>query len=256
MAGAFSRLEGDGRPIALLHAGGLDCRMFDRDAEAIARFARVLRYDRSGSGRSPSAARPVDRVRELHHVAVRAFGDDPVVLVGSSFGGQLAIDYALAHPPLVAGLLLVAPGVTGVEAPADVRARVGRLATAAGAGADALADAWLADPHLAPGGLPAATSDLVRTMLADNVELFLAPPGGAPRAPASGRLQELEPPGIVFTGDRDDAHHQALARRLASEAGRLELRRVAGAGHYPSLEREGWLPAVVRGFLGAIDREA
>lgn len=109
----FVRVERQGRPIVLLHAGGLDSRMFARDVPSIARFAEVLRYDRSDSGKSPSAGAPVDRVRELRDVTATAFGDTPTLLVGCSFGGQLAIDYALAHPRLVAELLLIAPGVTG-----------------------------------------------------------------------------------------------------------------------------------------------
>jgi pimeloyl-ACP methyl ester carboxylesterase len=48
--------------------------------------------------------RRIDRVEELHQVAVDAFGNRPVLLVGSSFGGQVALDYALADPQLDDGL--------------------------------------------------------------------------------------------------------------------------------------------------------
>jgi pimeloyl-ACP methyl ester carboxylesterase len=68
--------------------------MLDHDIPALTGVARVLRSDRSGSGRSSSAAGAVDRVRELHDVATGTFGERPVLLVGSSFGDQLAIDCA------------------------------------------------------------------------------------------------------------------------------------------------------------------
>jgi 3-oxoadipate enol-lactonase len=113
VASLYWTVDGDGRPVVLLHAGGLDSRMFEPDAPELARSARVLRYDRSGSGRSPSSNGAVDRVEELRMVSTTAFGERPAVLVGSSFGGQLAVDFALAHPALVAGLLLVAPGLSG-----------------------------------------------------------------------------------------------------------------------------------------------
>jgi 3-oxoadipate enol-lactonase len=249
MSELFTSVEGEGRPIVLLHAGVLDSRMFDKDVPSLACFTRVLRYDRSGSGRSPSAATPVDRVGELHEVATGAFGTRPALLVGSSFGGQLAVDYALAHPRLVAGLLLIGPGLTGVAPSDELRQRMAALIAAAHRGADALADAWLANPHHAPGGLPPATADLVATMLADNRKLLLAGSESAPSRSAVERLHQLRHRGIVVVGDRDDAYHRALAERIASEAQRLELRRVYGAGHYPSLERDDWLPSTVRDVI-------
>jgi pimeloyl-ACP methyl ester carboxylesterase len=157
MRAPYRSVQGEGRPIVLLHAGALDSRMFDKDIAALARLGRVLRYDRSGSGRSPSAGVPVDRVRELHDLATGAFADRPALLVGSSFGGLVAIDYALTYPTLVAGLLLVGPDVTGATPSDELRERIGALTAAAHQGAAALASAWLADPHHAPGGLPAET---------------------------------------------------------------------------------------------------
>jgi pimeloyl-ACP methyl ester carboxylesterase len=199
-------------------------------------LGRVLRYDRSGSGRSPAGAAS-DRVAELHQLAVDAFGEQPVLLVGSSFGGQLALDYALAHPALVEGLLLIAPGLTGVEPSPELRERMRRLIAAARQSAGALADAWLSDPHHAPGGLTHRVAELVRTMLADNRHLFLSGSETAPARPAVGPPRELTHAGIVVIADRDDAHHRALAARVAGEAPRLNFRRVAGAGHYPSSHR-------------------
>jgi pimeloyl-ACP methyl ester carboxylesterase len=106
-------LQGEGHPVVLLHAGGLDSRMFEHDMPELEKAAAVLRYDRSGSGRSPPATGPVDRVEELRTVSGEAFDGRPCVLVGSSHGGQLAIDFALTHPALVAGLVLIGPGLSG-----------------------------------------------------------------------------------------------------------------------------------------------
>jgi pimeloyl-ACP methyl ester carboxylesterase len=240
--------------MVFLHAGVLDSRMFDKDVPALARFACVLRYDRSGSGRSPSAPGQIDRVRELHDVATGAFGERPALLVGSSFGGQLAVDYALAHPRLVAGLLLIGPGLTGIAPSDELRERMRALTAAAHQGADALARAWLANPHHAPSGLPRATAELVATMLADNRKLLLAGSGSAPSRSAVERLRELRQPGIVVVGDRDDAHHRALAERIVTQSQRLELRLLSGAGHYPLLERDDWLPSAVREVIRRLDQ--
>lgn len=44
-------------------------------------------------------------------------GRSPVWLVGSSMGGALALDAALTAPEQVAGLVLLAPGVSGAPEP-------------------------------------------------------------------------------------------------------------------------------------------
>lgn len=255
VAALYATSDGAGHPVVLLHAGGLDSRMFDGDIGELARLARVLRYDRSGSGRSPAAvAAPVDRVEELRAAAAAAFGDAPLVLVGCSYGGQLAVDFALAHPRLVAALLLVAPGLNGVEPSEELRARLARLRAAAGRGGRALARAWLDDPYHAPHGLPAATARLVAAMLGDSVELFTGPPSSLPAPCAVDRLDQLDSPGAVFVGEHDDHDSRFIAIKLTTECHALELRVVPGAGHYPSLERTGWLPGALRELLVKIDR--
>jgi 3-oxoadipate enol-lactonase len=253
VASLYWTVEGDGPPVVLLHAGGLDSRMFERDVSELARSTRVLRYDRSGSARSPSCNAPVDRVEELRMVKTMAFGDRPAVLVGSSLGGQLAVDFALRYPVLVAGLLLVGPGLSGAEVSHDRRARMARLVAAAEKGGDELADAWLRDPHLAPHGFSSAVTELVRRMLRDNVGLFLAPPASAAPRPAAGQLDRLVAPGHILVGELDDTDNHAIARVITRSAHALQLQLVSGAGHFPMLERVGWLPQALATLLPQLE---
>jgi 3-oxoadipate enol-lactonase len=249
----YCALDGSGSAIVLLHAGGLDSRMFDADAPSLARLGRVLRYDRSGSGRSPASDRAVDRVAELRVAATSAFGNRPVVLVGSSSGGQLAVDFALAHPRLVAGLVLVGPGLSGAQVSPQRRARMSALAAAARQGGEQLADAWLKDPHLAPYGLPIQTAGLVRTMLRDNAALFVEPSTSVAPGTVLDRLSQLVAPGHVLVGEHDDADNHAMARTLAHDAPALELQVIPGFGHFPMLEHVGWLPRALSKLLEKLD---
>ena len=52
-----------------------------------------------------------------------AVGVDRAWLVGSSAGGRVAVDAALAYPERVAGLVLLAPAISGE--PTDARGRPG-----------------------------------------------------------------------------------------------------------------------------------
>lgn len=59
----------------------------------------------------PSQAHPTTSqtpmVDERHACIVAAAGDQPVTLVGESFGGALSLSYAPAHPERVARLVIL-----------------------------------------------------------------------------------------------------------------------------------------------------
>jgi 3-oxoadipate enol-lactonase len=187
--------------------------MFDTDMSALSRLGRVVRYERRGRGAPELGNVAIDRIAELRGVIDRERGGR-AVLVGSSFGGQLAVDFALAHGERVAALLLAGPGLTGHIESEERRARMARLAAAARHGHDELARAWLEDRHLASHGFPAVITRLVCDMLRDNAPLFLAPLRSVPVPPALPRLGRLEAPGRVYVGELDDADNHQIAQAL------------------------------------------
>jgi pimeloyl-ACP methyl ester carboxylesterase len=73
----------------------------------------VLIADRPGSGWSGRPGGEADaalgRQAELIRAAVRKLGARRLIVVGHSFGGSVALRYALDHPDEVAGLVLVNP---------------------------------------------------------------------------------------------------------------------------------------------------
>lgn len=106
--------EGDNTPLIYIN-GGPGGTYLDEDASigGLSLKRDVVLYDQLGSYHSPAtfdiAHTPMERfVSELE--AVRAhFGFEEVILLGHSFGGTIALDYALAHPKHVAGLILSSP---------------------------------------------------------------------------------------------------------------------------------------------------
>lgn len=74
---------------------------------------RICVYDRANTGRSDRIPGPLtggDAVRDLHVLLDRAGLTPPYVLLGASFGGLLAYQYALTYPDQVAGMLLLDAG--------------------------------------------------------------------------------------------------------------------------------------------------
>src|SRR3954447_26193392 len=105
---------GDGAAAILLHAGVCDRRCWREVGERLQDAgARVLAYDRRGFGEVAPADGPFRHVDDLIAVLDAVSPEAPAWLVGSSMGGGVALDAALEAPDRVAGLVLLAPAVSG-----------------------------------------------------------------------------------------------------------------------------------------------
>src|SRR5215217_2237264 len=73
----------------------------------------VVAYDRRGFGDVAPAGGPFRHVDDLLAVLDAVSPDEPAWLVGSSMGGEVALDAALEAPERIAGLVLLAPTNSG-----------------------------------------------------------------------------------------------------------------------------------------------
>jgi len=113
-ASLFVREIGRGPSIIVLHGGpDFDQSYLLPDLDRLADEYRLIYYDQRGRGRSAEGVRPedvtlasdiddIDRVRE-HFQLKRA------AILGHSWGGLLALEYAIRHPDRVSRLILMNP---------------------------------------------------------------------------------------------------------------------------------------------------
>jgi pimeloyl-ACP methyl ester carboxylesterase len=100
-----------GRPTVVLEAGSGDWSTCWRSVQpAIARFARVVSYDRAGLGWSAPGSQPrVPRriATELHELLAQAGEEPPYLLVGHSLGGPFSRMFASLYPDEVSGIVWI-----------------------------------------------------------------------------------------------------------------------------------------------------
>ncbi|WP_406442163.1 alpha/beta hydrolase [Streptomyces sp. NBC_01613] len=115
----WASASGRGEPLVLCHGGPGLWDMFEDVAGQLADLATVVRWDQRGCGRSERCAGPWTSERFVADLdAVRRhFGLERMRLLGHSWGAQLALSYALAHPERVSGLVYVAG--TGIGPDSD-----------------------------------------------------------------------------------------------------------------------------------------
>ena len=120
IVGEMPRLiDAGGGTILRLHVDGkrsptviLEMPVSPRARLEISSFARVIDYDRGGSGNSFTATptRNASQIaRELHAVLAKASIPPPYVLVGDTFSSLFVRAYAGLYPGEVQGLLLIDP---------------------------------------------------------------------------------------------------------------------------------------------------
>ncbi len=113
----YYEVAGEGMPLALLHTGFADSRMWHGQWPDFSRHYTAIRFDMRGFGRSDRATQPISRRQELRRV-LDHLGVDRAILVGCSLGGETILDFALEHPDRVSGLVVVSavPGAFSLRA--------------------------------------------------------------------------------------------------------------------------------------------
>lgn len=108
------RRLGEGEPVVVMLHGliiGSMASWYFTVAGPLARECSVVLYDLRGHGRSerPATGYTVEEmVADLHALLdALGLGDRPVELVGTSFGGLLALAFAIEHPERVRGVALI-----------------------------------------------------------------------------------------------------------------------------------------------------
>jgi 3-oxoadipate enol-lactonase len=234
--------------VVLIHDGILHSAVWDDVWPDFCKHFHTIRYDRRGYGRSPVFSSWHSETDDLNRL-LRHLKVSRAVLVGSSHGGELSIDFTLEHPEIVQQLVLVGAVVSGFP---YSRHFLDRGTTAyefleKGDVKSAVAQ-WANDKYLIAHENTAARKKLF-DLLSANPQDLSHPELALPAKPAFGRLQEIKVPTLILVGDEDipDVH----AHAGAIEAGIPRARRVvvSGTGHLMYLEKPREFSNIVIPFI-------
>lgn len=236
------------KSIVLLHDGILHGAAYDDVWPLLCQRFTVVRYDRRGYGQTPAATTPFASVDDLAAV-MKAAGIEHATLVGSSAGGGVAVDFALAHPHAVDGLVLAGPWISGFKPSAGFIARGLKLAVLIKSGN---LEGAVKDPYILA---PAADAERARvlTLLKANPQNLSGAGRNLERAgpEARPRLGEIRAPTLVLVGEVDikDVFDQAKAVADTVPNARQEI--VPETGHFMYLEKPQDFAARVERFVAS-----
>ena len=247
----FYDVKGTGEPLVLISGGSLDIRLWDEQFEAFAQDRQVIRYDARGIGRSDVPKGPFSHYQDLYAL-LQFLGIQEADVLGFSFGGGVALDFALTYPEVVRKLILIAPGLsTWKDEIAPALGEISKVAKREGV-AKAI-ELILADPSM-PTEEQEEARQKMSQILSENTHLFdssfayvrLMEPGNPP---ANERLVEIGSPTLLVVGERDHAaiHENVDMLQRGIRGAKKVL--IMGAGHMINLEKPNELNRVVLDFL-------
>jgi 3-oxoadipate enol-lactonase len=252
----YYEIKGTGEPLVLIHGGLLDCRMWDDQFEVLAERYRVIRYDASGHGRS---ATPPDAYHDHEDLdaLMAALSIDRAVIMGLSFGGRVAIDYALEHPDRVVAVVAAGPGLGGFRFDSE-EVLEGRqeLIEAWGRGewdrvVELFQRSWTDGPYRSPEEVDPAVREKVRVMTRTGIEN--AAEGRTMDPPAIDRLDELRMPTLVVVGELDMPDIHEIAELLVAANPNAEKTVIEGVAHMVNMEKPEEFNRVVLEYLEGVN---
>lgn len=258
----YYEAAGEGIPFVMIHAGVADSRQWDNEFAFFANNYRVVRYDMRGYGKSEPVEGDFNHLYDLVAI-LNALGiQDPVVIMGCSMGGGLAMDFALTHPNRVRALILVGSGPSGLELDVPAPAKFADAEKAFEAGdldlvCEIETQIWFdgagRTPEQVDQGMRKLLYEMNRQALAHEAkQLGKRLPNT--QSPAFDHLGDLNIPVLIIVGAHDTPYILAAADYMVERIPSAQKVIIEDAAHLPNMDHPDEFRTHVANFLEGIAR--
>jgi 3-oxoadipate enol-lactonase len=237
----------EGAPSVLfINSLGTDLRLWDQVLPLLPHGLRFIRYDKRGHGLSGTGGGMDldDHVTDAIDV-INAIARKPVICVGLSIGGLIALCLAARRPDLVRALVL-SNTAARLGTPESWQARMDAIAQHGLEGiADDVMTRWFS-----PAFRNRPEVALWRAMLTRTPETgYTAACAALATADQTTAARELRLPALVIAGDLDGATPPPIVQATAGLIPGSQFHVIPGAGHLPCVEAPAEWAALVSPFL-------
>jgi pimeloyl-ACP methyl ester carboxylesterase len=237
-------VHGEGRPLVFLH--GID--YFQQQVPFLYRLGETFRviaprHPGFGATRRPAWMRTVGDIAYLYLDMLDRLALDDVILVGSSFGGWVALEMAVRSPAKISGLVLI--DTLGLKFGGRDEAEIADIVALS---ADDVVKHNFAHPKNAPDY--AALDDAQLEEVARDREAAVLY-GWRPfmHNPSLRHwLHRVTVPSLVVWGEQDRIVKPAYGAHLTQRLQRATFAPIAGAGHYPQIEQPEKVAQAIENF--------
>jgi pimeloyl-ACP methyl ester carboxylesterase len=256
----YYETAGRGTPFVMIHAGVADSRQWNNEFAFFAQGYRVVRYDMRGYGKSEPVDGEFSHMSDLVSILDALEIQEPLVVMGCSMGGGLAMDFALTHPSRVKALIMVGSGPSGLKLDVPTLPKFAEVEKAFEAGdldqvAELETQIWFDGSGRSPEQVNQAMRSLAyemnrRALDYETKELGKRLPNT--ETPAFDRLPNLDVPVLVIVGAHDTPYILAAADYMVEKIPSARKVQVEDAAHLPNMDHPHEFQTIVRTFLESL----
>ena len=253
----YYETAGKGISLVMIHAGVADSRQWNNEFTEFAQSYQVIRYDMRGYGRSEPVGGEFSHMSDLVSLLDALEIHGPIVVMGCSMGGGLAMDFALTHPSRAKGLIMVDAGPSGLEldvatpskfADAEKAFEAGNLDLVAEIETQIWFDGMARTPEQVNQAMRKLLYEMDRIALSHEVkQLGKRLPNT--QTPAFDRLADLDVPVLVIVGAHDTPYILAAADYMTEKIPSARKVIIEDAAHLPNMDQPHEFQRIVKDFL-------
>lgn len=256
----YFEIAGHGKPVILIHAHSLDCRMWDAQFAELAKHYKVVRYDMRGYGKTDM---PVEGLNFSHAKDLRKLmwflGIPKAHLVGVSLGAFVAVDFLALYPEQTLSVTAIAGGIrtSAINPEQESQKKLASIEAVKKQGVGAYKKQWLemimnvCGPH----------KDEVRPQLEQMINgwsawqaLHIEPPWEL-NPPVAVQLKAKHPniPVLILIGKHDSQWSVRSGETLAEIMPKAKKLYFEDAGHFPNMGTPAEFNKILMDFLSSIE---
>lgn len=258
----YYEVAGVGTPFVMVHAGVADSRQWNNEFAYFSQSNQAIRYDMRGYGKSEPIDGEFSHMSDLVSLLETLEVHEPIVIMGCSMGGGLAMDFALTHPLKVKALIMVDSGPSGLELDIPAPSKFADAEKAFESGdLDLLAEIETQIWFDGMGRTAEQANPTMRKLLYDMDRLALSHEikGLGKRlsnteTPAFDRLESLNIPVLIVVGSHDTPYILAAADYMKEKIKFANKITIEDAAHLPNMDQPQEFQKIVEKFLSSISK--
>lgn len=253
----YYETAGKGAPFVMIHAGVADSRQWNNEFTVFARDYQTVRYDMRCYGKSEPVAGDFNHMSDFTALLDRLDLHEPLIMMGCSMGGGLAMDFALTHPSRVKALIMVGSAPSGLELDVPTPAKFAEAEKAFEAGdldrvAEIETQIWFDGTDRSPEQVNQEMRKLCYAINRQALSHETRQLGNRlPNAdiPAFDRLAGLNIPVLIVVGTHDTPYILAAADYMVERIPFVKKVTIADAAHLPNMDQPEEFQKTVKAFL-------
>lgn len=243
--------EGQGLPLVFVHGFPLSRSTWQKQIDALRSSYRVIAPDLRGLGESQAGhgTTTMAQFADDLHGLLQQLKLKPVVLIGHSMGGYVALAFARQFPETLSGLVLVGTKA-GNDTPEGAAGRRAMAKQVKAEGSKVVVNA-MASKMLAASNQDQGMAEQVRGFMAPSKPegVIGALLGMAERPDSTAMLASIAVPTLVITGAEDGIIPPTESEKLAKAIRGAQLKIIPHAGHLVAFEQPDEFNRVLKEWL-------